>query len=51
MKDALTLFRMGFLGLLTDGGAKGPLLKMSHISYNDETWQSCNLPKEDPKNI
>ena len=21
----------------------------SHISYNDETWQSCTLPKEDPK--
>ena len=24
---------------------------LSHISYNDETWHSCTLPKEDPKNI
>ena len=23
----------------------------SHISYNDETWNSYTLPKEDPKNI
>ena len=23
----------------------------SHISYNDETWHSYTLPKEDPKNI
>ena len=24
---------------------------LSHISYNDETWHSYTLPKEDPKNI
>ena len=24
---------------------------MSHISYNDGTWHSYTLPKEDPKNI
>ena len=22
-----------------------------HISYNDETWHSYTLPKEDPKNV
>ena len=26
-----------------------PLLHLSHISYNDETWHSYTLPKEDPK--
>ena len=32
-------------------GAKSPLsLKSVHISYNDETWYSYTLPKEDPKN-
>ena len=25
------------------------LLHLSHISYNDETWHSYTLPKEDPK--
>ena len=39
----LTLFRMGFYG--------PPLPKICHISYNDETWHSYTLPKEDPKNI
>ena len=24
---------------------------LSHISYNDETWHSYTLPKEDPKNV
>ena len=33
--------RMGF------GGFVGK----SYISYNDETWHSCTLPKEDPKNM
>ena len=44
---------MGLFGA-ADGweGAKGPpSLKQSHISYNDETWHSYTLPKEDPKNI
>ena len=27
------------------------LLNLSHISYNDETWHSYTLPKEDPKNL
>ena len=36
----LTLFRMS------------PLTQnLSHISYNDKTWQSYTLPKEDPGNI
>ena len=26
-----------------------PSLNLSHISYNDETWHSYALPKEDPK--
>ena len=37
-------------------GAKMPppppsSLNLSHISYNDETWHICTLPKEDPKKI
>ena len=24
---------------------------LSHVSYNDETWHSYILPKEDPKNV
>ena len=28
-----------------------PLPKICHISYNDETWHSDTLHKEDPKNI
>ena len=32
-------------------GQKGPpSYNLSHISYNDKTWHSCTLPKEDPKN-
>ena len=27
------------------------VIHLSHISYNDETWHSYTLPKEDPKNI
>ena len=34
------------------GGQKGPPPKnLSHIPYNDETWHSYTLPKEDPKYI
>ena len=33
-------------------GAKMPSPQtLSHISYNDETWHSYTLPKQDPKNI
>ena len=33
------------------GDKKAPSLKsVTHI-YNDETWHSCTLPKENPKNI
>ena len=28
-----------------------PSLKPVTLSYNDETWHSYTLPKEDPKNI
>ena len=34
-----------------DGGGGGPLEKRPHISNNDETWHSYNLPEEDPKNV
>ena len=33
------------------GQKSPPLRNLSHISYNDEIWQSYTLPKEDPKNI
>ena len=44
---------MGFFGVAHDVGVnKEPLPKnLSHISYNDENWQSHTLLKEDPKNI
>ena len=44
---------MGFFGAAHGwgGGQKAPPppKKLSHIHYNDETWHSYNLPKEDPK--
>ena len=47
---------MGFLGAAYGWGGGGskmaPLPKnLSHISYNNVTWHSYTLPKEDPKNI
>ena len=35
------------------GGGGGPLPKICHTypSYNDETWHTYTLTKEDPKNI
>ena len=34
------------------GGAKRPpSINLSYISYNDGTWHSYTLPKQDPKNI
>ena len=44
----LNLFRMGFFGGAHGWGVKQNLL---HISYNDETWHSYTLPKNNPKNI
>ena len=42
---ALTIFKMG-------GGGKRPLPEnLSNISYNDETWHSYTLSKENPKSI
>ena len=41
---------MGFLGAAHSWGFLAPFLK-SIISYNDETWHSYTLPKEDQKNI
>ena len=51
--NVLTLFWMGFSGLLPDRGGtkKVPSLNLSYISYNDETWHSYTLPKKDPKNL
>ena len=40
---------MRFSGVAKGWGGTNPLLNLSHISYNDETWHSCTLPKEDPK--
>ena len=50
---ALTLFRMGIFGAAHRLGVKKapPPYNLSHISYNDETWNSYILPKEDPKKI
>ena len=47
---------MGFFGAAHGWGGGGqkdltPPKKLSHISYNDENWHSCTLPKEDPKDI
>ena len=33
------------------GTKKAPPKNLSHISYNDKTWYSYTLPKEDPENI
>ena len=50
----LTVFRMGFFGaahVLGGGGGKPSPLNLSRISYNEKTWHSYTLPKEDPKSI
>ena len=53
----LTLFRMGIFGAAHRSGGVGWgggglfAQNLSHISYNDETWHSYTLAKEDPKNI
>ena len=54
MRLMLTLLRMGFLGLVTDGGGvkrPSPDPKMCHTSCIDETWHRYTLPKENSKNI
>ena len=47
----LTLFRMVFFGAAHGwvGAFLPPSLKPVTLSYNDETWHSYTLPKEDPK--
>ena len=42
-----------FRGCSRMGGAFWPPLfqNLPHISYNDESWHSYTLPKEDPKNV
>ena len=49
----LTLFSLVIFGADLGWGKEGqkaPLpLNLPHISYNDETWYSYNLSKEDPK--
>ena len=44
---------MGIFGAAHELGglAKKVTQDLSHISYNDETWHSYTLAKEDPKNI
>ena len=52
-KAPLTLFRMGLFGAAHGcGDQKGPLsYNLSHISYNDETWHTYTLPKQEQKSI
>ena len=52
-QSTLTLFRWTFLGCSRMGAGvkKAPLSKICHTSYNDETWHSYTLPKEDLKTI
>ena len=42
---------MGIFGAAHEweGAKRPPFPKICHTSYNDETWHSCTLPKEDPK--
>ena len=43
---------MGLLGTANRWQGEGPPPQnLSHISYNEETWHSYTLPKEDLKNI
>ena len=42
---------MGIFGAADGWGGGPPLSKICHTSYNDETWHSYTLPKEDPKNM
>ena len=46
----LTLFRMGFFGAAHGWGALLPKI-CDNLSYNDESWHSYILHREDPKNI
>ena len=40
---------MGFFGAANGWGVGPPPKNPPHISYNDETWYSYTLPKENPK--
>ena len=42
---------MGFFSAAHGWGGAFLEENLRHISYNDETWQSYTLPKEDPKNV
>ena len=53
---ALILFRMVLSGRFRDSGRgrgaeRSTSLKLSHIFYNDQTYNSYMLPEEDLKNI
>ena len=51
IKD-LNLIQDGpFWGCSLLGGKKPSPQNLSRLSYNDETWQSYTLPKENPKNL
>ena len=56
--DDLNLIQDGFFrgcSRMGGGGQKNPPtpapINLPHISYNDKTWHSYTLPKEDPKTI
>ena len=40
---------MGLFGAAHGWGAKAPAKNVSDISYNNETWHTYTLPREDPK--
>ena len=42
---------MAFLGAANGGGGGGEERGQKGPCYNDETWHSYILPKEDPENI
>ena len=47
-------FRYNFqdsINPICDCGQEIETTTHSHMFYNDETWHSYNLPKEDPKNV
>ena len=53
MNIPLILFRMSLFGAthVWGGDKNPPFHKICHISYNDGTWHTYTLPKENSKNI